>query len=162
MYICYNIKLSRRESMEGVMGKEEKVELPCEHASKTIFPSIRSVMAKILVEEFNVSKYMASKILGTTPAAITLYTEGKRGDKYVKKISSDELLTEILRNAARELLSYYNETGKVNYDLYLRTFCSICVQVNEVAADFGCPATRFEPPHKRRELSQKSSGSPRA
>ncbi|MEN2999025.1 MAG: transcriptional regulator [Acidilobaceae archaeon] len=134
--------------------KEEKGELPCEHAAKAIFPSIRSLIAKMLVEECNLSKYMASKILGTTPAAITLYIEGKRGDKYIKKISSDEYLTEILRNAAQELLAYYNETGKINYSLYQRTFCTICMMVNELVADQGCPASHYEPPGKIKRTNE--------
>ena len=111
-------------------------------------------MAKMLVEECNLSKYMASKILGTTPAAITLYTEGKRGDKYIKKISSDEHLTQLLRNAVRKLVAYYNETGKIDFYLYQKTFCDICMMINEIAADQGCPASRYEPTAKLKRANE--------
>lgn len=124
-------------------------ELPCEYAARVIFPSIRAVMAKILIEEHGLSGYSAAKILGLTPAAVTQYLEGKRGRKYVEKISSNENIVAMLREATRQLIREYNKTGSVSPLLFQRSFCAVCVAVNEVALDLGCPATNFFPASKK-------------
>ncbi|MEM4739091.1 MAG: transcriptional regulator [Acidilobaceae archaeon] len=125
------------------LRKGVKGELPCEHAARAVFPSIRASLAKILIEEYNLNRYSVAKILGTTPAAITQYLEGKRGDKYIKKIHSNNKLLEILRKTAKDITSSYEATGKVDYILYQKAFCNICSKINELAVDRGCPATIF-------------------
>lgn len=124
-------------------------ELPCEYAARLIFPSIRAVMAKILIEEHKMSGYAAAKILGLTAAAVTQYLEGKRGKKYMDRIGSDESVLTAIREAARQIVEEYNKTGSVSPALFQRSFCSVCVMVNEIASDIGCPATNFFPGPKK-------------
>ncbi|MCE4603786.1 MAG: transcriptional regulator [Aeropyrum sp.] len=122
-----------------------KVELPCEYAAKNIFPSIRASIAKILVEEFNMSKYSVAKILGATPAAISYYISGKRGEKYVNEIVNDEELLNIVREAAA-LLVAKAERGEDDKEYVARIqilMCKACSRLNVLAQKYGCPATIF-------------------
>ncbi len=121
-----------------------RYKLPCEHAAKTVLPSIRASIARVLLEEHGVSKYIIAKIIGTTPAAVSFYLEGKRGDMYVRKIEESPEVARIVRMVARKLLESYNERKSVDYSLRQLAFCSVCSRVNELAIDHGCPATFFE------------------
>ncbi len=124
--------------------RASKYELPCEHAAKIVFPSIRASIAKILSEEYGVSKYTIAKILGTTPAAVSFYLEGRRGDRYVKKIEEIPEIARMVRSVAKKFLESYNERKSVDYSLHQMAFCSVCCRINELALNYGCPATLLE------------------
>jgi predicted transcriptional regulator len=124
--------------------RSSRYELPCEHAAKVVFPSIRASIARVLLKEYGVSKYTIAKILGTTPAAVSFYLEGRRGDRYVRRIEETPELASIVRSVARTLLESYSSRGSVEYSLHQVAFCSICSKVNELAVNHGCPATLFE------------------
>lgn len=125
---------------------EPGYELPCEYAAKNVFPSIRASIAKVLVEEFNYTRYSAAKILKITPAAVTYYLSGKRGDKYKDIIMSDERLKERVRSLAMILIKMSEEGEKREiYSSYQRAMCSICSSINEYALYHGCPATNYKP-----------------
>ena len=129
---------------------EKGYELPCEYAAKNVFPSIRASIAKVLVEELNYSKYSAAKILKITPAAITYYLSGKRGDKYRDEIMSNRELRERVRRLALILVRLSKEVkNREVYASYQRVMCDICSSINEYAIEHGCPATNYEPrrPH---------------
>lgn len=121
-----------------------KHELPCEYAVRVIFPSIRSSIARVLLNEYGISKYTIAKVLGTTPAAITFYIEGRRGDKYSKRIEETPELANIVRKVAKLLLDSYMERGSVDYTLYQVALCSVCSKVNEIAIDHGCLASHLK------------------
>ncbi len=121
-----------------------RYELPCEHAARIVFPSIRASIAKVLLEEHDVNKYTIAKILGTTPAAVTFYLVGRRGDRYTRKIEGMPEVARVVRRVARLLLESYNERKSIDHSLYQLAFCSVCSKVNELAIDHGCPATLFE------------------
>lgn len=124
--------------------KGSRYELPCEHAARIVFPSIRASIAKVLLEEYDVNKYTIAKILGTTPAAVTLYLVGRRGDRYTERIERTPEVARVVKRVARMLLESYNERKSINHSLYQLAFCSVCSRVNEIAIDHGCPATLFE------------------
>lgn len=124
--------------------KGSRYELPCEHAARIVFPSIRASIAKVLLEEYDVNKYTIAKILGTTPAAVTLYLVGRRGDRYTERIERTPEVARVVKRVARMLLESYNERRSINHSLYQLAFCSVCSRVNEIAIDHGCPATLFE------------------
>jgi predicted transcriptional regulator len=109
-----------------------------------VFPSIRASIAKVLLEEYDVNKYTIAKILGTTPAAVTLYLVGRRGDRYTERIERTPEVARVVKRVARMLLESYNERRSINHSLYQLAFCSVCSRVNEIAIDHGCPATLFE------------------
>ncbi len=119
-----------------------RLELPCEYATRVIIPSIRAGIARILVEEFGMSRYSAAKALRTTPAAVTNYLEKRRGDKYVDKIVQDPEIKELAKESARMLASIINEKDddKV-YGVYQKAICNVCSRINTLALAHGCPAT---------------------
>ena len=131
--------------MNGLAYKKGlRQELPCEYAVRAIFPSIRSSIARVLLREYGVSKYTIAKILGLSPAAVTFYIEGRRGDKYVRRIEESPELLGIVKKAAKLLLDSYNEKGFTDYSLYQVALCSVCSKVNEIAVDHGCHATSLK------------------
>jgi predicted transcriptional regulator len=124
-----------------------RYELPCEYAARNIFPSIRAAVAKVLVEEKKLSKYAAAKVLGTTPAAISYYLEGKRGEKYMYKILSDDKMKTTIRRLADVLVKASEESDdpESSYAEMQRLVCVICNKLNILAIKYGCPATGFRP-----------------
>ena len=125
------------------MGSSGHYELPCEYAAKNIFPSIRASIATILVRDKKMSKYMAAKVLGTTPAAVTYYMVGKRGDKYSSAILSDGELKRLASEAAEVLIELSKDSSKEKFMKYQILLCSICSRLNRLAQERGCPATLF-------------------
>ncbi len=133
--------IAKRNSLGHISGEADiaKIELPCEHATKAIIPSIRAVIARVLVEDMKVSRYMAAKLLDVTPAAITNYLNKRRGDKYIKRIESDEKLYSQIRDIARKLVE---AKGLRTLDVYLEyknTVCRICHTLNVYVKLFNCP-----------------------
>lgn len=118
-------------------------ELPCEYAAKNIFPSIRASIATILVKDKRMSKYMAAKVLGTTPAAVTYYIVGKRGDKYSSRILEDRELRKLATEAADVLIELSEGETREKYMRYQQILCSICSRLNKLAQERGCPALIF-------------------
>jgi len=93
--------------------------LPCEVYVKRLLPAIRAALTYILVNEYGVSSYMVSRLLGVTPATITNYLRGRRGEKeLVSKILNDKLARALLNELAKKLRS----SGKVEPN----DFCSLC------------------------------------
>ncbi|MFN4046391.1 MAG: transcriptional regulator [Acidilobaceae archaeon] len=126
--------------MRTYSGAQARYELPCERAVRAVFPSIRAALARILTEEYGLSRYSVAKVLGMTPAAVTLYLEKRRGDKYVVKLLSSPEINQMVRTLAEEFFNDYDQKGSVSYQLYQNAFCGICSKVNEIAIDNGCPA----------------------
>ncbi|MDM7275372.1 MAG: transcriptional regulator [Thermoprotei archaeon] len=129
--------------MRAYSGTQVRYELPCERAVRAVFPSIRAILARILTEEYGLSRYSVAKVLGMTPAAVTLYLEKRRGDKYAVKLLSNPEISQMVRKMAEEFFNDYSQKGYVSYQIYQAAFCSICSKVNEVAIYNGCPALDF-------------------
>ena len=109
--------------------------LPCEVAARAIIPSIRAAVAKILVEEHKIPRYKAARLLNMTPAAITNYLEGRRGNKFLDRILNDPELLAIVRRMSEMLAR--EAQGKERYsDMeYQRIICTICSTVNPLIED---------------------------
>ncbi|GBF09279.1 conserved hypothetical protein [Aeropyrum pernix] len=125
----------------------QKIELPCEYAAKNIFPSIRASIAKILVEEYKMSKYSVAKMLGATPAAVSYYISGKRGEKFVDRIIRDEEIYSIVREAASLLVEAHEREEKSDEKELMGKLqvlmCKACSRLNMLAQKYGCPALMF-------------------
>ncbi len=121
---------------------EQRLEFPCEHATRAVIPSIRAVVARILVNELGFTKYAAAKVLDVTPAAISNYISQKRGEKYVDKIMSDRHLYAIAREIALMLSKHKGAKTPEVFMRYKNLVCAICSQVNVYAQMFGCEANR--------------------
>ena len=78
--------------------------LPCEIAVKKILPTVRALIAYILVHDYKLSIYSTAKLMDLTPAAISNYVSGGRGAKYRELIESDPELREIITRIARKLV----------------------------------------------------------
>lgn len=109
---------------------------PCEVAAREVVPSIRASMAQVFINEFKLSKYEAAKLIGVSPAAISNYLEGKRGDKYVNKILSDSSRRALVREAALIVLTSPNDPSALSRLQDIT--CELCSSVNEVAQAYGC------------------------
>jgi len=117
---------------------EQRFEFPCEHATRAVIPSIRAVVAKILVENLGYTKYAAAKLLDVTPAAITNYINQRRGEKYVDKILSDEKLYKTAVEIAKTLSENRGVRSPEVFMKYKNLVCEICSQVNVYAKLYGC------------------------
>lgn len=121
---------------------------PCEVAAKEVMPSIRASIAYVLVNEFKLSKYEAARLLGLTPAAVSNYIEGRRGEKYMAKILGDKAKADKIREAAMIILAYQSDAR--SSERFQNITCAICSSVNEVAQTYGChylAMKRSEQPH---------------
>ena len=127
--------ISNDQGTRGDCGVDEMptITMPCEIAAN-IIPSIRAAIAIALVEELGLSRYEAAKFLGMTPAAVTNYLEGKRGNVYLKKILRDERLYRIVREVASLIAKHRGLKGDA-LRAYKEAVCKICCCLNEL----GCP-----------------------
>lgn len=114
---------------------------PCEVAAREVVPSIRALIARIMVTEYGLSKYEAAKMIGVSPATISNYLNGKRREKYVARIASDKDKLDLVREAAFLVVSARRdeETLARLQDIT----CAICSSVNEAAQALGCRHTRY-------------------
>lgn len=60
--------------------------------AEEIIPGLRSLIAQRLVEKYGFNKKAAANILGLSPAAITLYLQGKRAEEIVRILSRKKTL----------------------------------------------------------------------
>ena len=110
-------------------------QMPCELAAKTIIPSIRAAVAKILVEEYGIPRYRAARLLNTTPAAITNYLEGRRGSRFLDKIMNNPELLAIIKKISKMLAEgLENQESKDGLE-YQKMICTICSSVNPLIED---------------------------
>ena len=94
----------------------------CEIVGKYVLPIFRSMLAKELVQKFNLSQTEAAKKLGTTQAAVSQYLSSKRAYKGIEHV--EEYLPKIQAMAtetARKLVDKEISSNEVTLD-----FCSLC------------------------------------
>jgi hypothetical protein len=97
---------------------------PCEWRVKELLPSIRAALAYILINEYNLPIYRASKVLGVTPAAVSNYLSAKRSkSKIVRSLLDDPESYSELKNWTRKLLNHEMEIGDV--------ICSVCQKLSK-------------------------------
>jgi len=90
---------------------------PCENLSKSILPSIRSMLAKKLVVEYGYTQTAAAKKLGLTQSALSRYLSMERGGR---KELPQEVLS-LIDATAKKLAE--SSIPQEEFDLIL---CSIC------------------------------------
>ena len=126
--------------MAGVRKSVRITELPCELASREILPSIRAAIVRVLVEERGYSKYTVAKMMGLTPASITYYMSGRRGNPDLQK----KLLNSDYRRVVEALADIIERAWKQGADIgaytrYRNLVCTICSGFNPLARAAGCP-----------------------
>lgn len=76
---------------------------PCMIVVQYILPTIRLLIMKNLVQEHSMRKIDASKKMELTPAAITQYMKGERGNAFAEQISKSEKTMKIISDLAEAL-----------------------------------------------------------
>ena len=86
-----------------------QLKYPCETVSKYLLPTLRSLIAKGLIEDYGFTQVAAAEKLGTTQAAISYYLSSKRGEKHIKQLEIDPqartTITEIVNGLVADSLS---------------------------------------------------------
>jgi len=99
----------------AAQNKKTRVALfPCERAVWELLPMIRADMAKQLVKD-GIKRKDVAALLGVTPAAVSQYIHGKRGDG--KKPTKD--YSEKIKNGAKAISCGDQET-------VTNVICSVC------------------------------------
>ena len=63
---------------------------PCMVVVKYILPSIRAMVARSLVEDYNMKPIKVASKMDITPAAVTQYMKGVRGFKEIRELEKSE------------------------------------------------------------------------
>ncbi len=80
--------------------------LPSEIEAKSLIPAIRAILAKKLVNEYEMKEELVARVLGVTQAAVSNYLRGTRGDiKLMNKLTSVLEVMRMTDDIARDLTS---------------------------------------------------------
>lgn len=110
-------------------NRKKLLVMPCEVVSRNLLPAIRAALATTLVRNYKLSGYEAAKMLNLTPAAISNYLAGRRGNKYLDYIMSDEETLKAI-NALAKMLVKSNERSA---DDVVRVTCDLCRRLRSKA-----------------------------
>ncbi len=83
-----------------------------EAVSKFIIPSLRALIAEVLIKKYGYTQVKASEALGVTQPAISNYLSGKRGRKGLEVLRSDETVMKAVERIAYCI--HMNALGCVN------------------------------------------------
>jgi len=95
----------------------------CEIASKDIIPSIRALIALVLINKYNMTQVDVAKKLGVTQPAISYYFHSKRGRKAIEFLRSNKKIMALIEDAAEKI---YNDVETPENIL-----CDICVKIRK-------------------------------
>lgn len=80
--------------------------LPSEIEAKSLIPAIRAILAKKLVNEYEMKEEIVARVLGVTQAAVSNYLRGTRGDiQLMNKLNSVLEVMRMTDDIARDLTS---------------------------------------------------------
>jgi predicted transcriptional regulator len=96
----------------------------CEAVASKLLPTLRALIAKELIENYNMTQQQVAKKLGTTQSAISQYTRQLRGSK-TEVIEKDKVVSNEIEIFANKLVS--DEVK--NPSEVLECFCNICKTV---------------------------------
>jgi len=99
---------------------------PCMVVVKYILPSIRAMIARSLVEEYNLKPIKVASKMDITPAAVTQYMKGIRGSKEVMELEKSEKGMEAIEGLLEELFKENVDEVKV-----LEKLCDACKAIRE-------------------------------
>ena len=100
--------------------QNKNMKLFCEEMVRNFLPAIRSLLAKRLLEDYNLTQKQAADLLGLTQPAISQYIRESRGIK-VRMVERKENIMKLIDNLAEDLVS----KTLSERDLQSR-FCRIC------------------------------------
>jgi hypothetical protein len=92
----------------------------CEVASQYLLPTLRALVAKTLMEKYNMTQQDTASKIGLTQSAISQYMRQLRGSK-IKLIEKDKNIMEEIDKFSGKIAS-----GELNSLSILDAFCEIC------------------------------------
>lgn len=95
----------------------------CEIVSRDIIPSIRALIALVLIEKYNMTQVDVAKKLGVTQPAISYYFHSKRGRKAIEFLKSNKKIMELIEKAAEKIYNDIESPGPV--------LCDICIKIRK-------------------------------
>ncbi len=95
---------------------------PCELVVKHYLPVIRSLIAKELVEAYELNQMQIAKLLGITQPAVSNYLSLLRGE--AEKTFDTSEVREVARKMASELVE-----GKLSLSQSIYTICNLCIKL---------------------------------
>ena len=126
-------------SRVGQRQKPRLAEMPCEYASREILPSIRAALVRYLVEVKGYSKYRVAQMLGLTPASVTHYIKGVRGNRELQEKLLREPYRSLIAKLAEIIIAAYNlGITREFYTRYKGLVCQLCAGFNPIAQEYGC------------------------
>ncbi len=121
---------------------EAPMSVPCEIAVKCVLPVVRAMLAKQLIEEYNLRQAEAAAILGISQPAISLYQRDRRGKAI--NLEKDDQIVAVIREMAHVLAKTSHSRNKI-----VPMYCDLCRAVR--AKGLMCEIHRAFDPGKRLE-----------
>jgi len=97
----------------------------CETVAQLLIPTMRALIARELMEKYNLTQQGAAKKLGITQAAISQYRRELRGSK-ISGIEKDKIITKKIEVFAGKMAS-----GDLNVLSAMEEFCGICKAIRK-------------------------------
>ncbi|MCS7106334.1 MAG: helix-turn-helix domain-containing protein [Candidatus Aenigmarchaeota archaeon] len=97
----------------------------CEVIVSSVLPSIRSLIAKELIKNYNLTQEEAAKLLGLTQAAISQYYRESRGTK-VKLLEKSKEVVGMIKKLEEKIVKEGIDSVEMQ-----KEFCKICKEVRK-------------------------------
>ena len=96
----------------------------CEAIGKYVVPLFRSLVAKELINTYNLTQVETARKLGTTQAAISQYINSKRANRGLEQFGDDTVpkIQALANQAAKRLADEEISVDEVTVD-----FCKLCM-----------------------------------
>ena len=96
----------------------------CEELSKIVIPSIRALVAELLIKKFNFTQIQVAKALKISQPAVSYYLRYKRGKKAIQAIRNCAAMSKI-EELARKIAE-----GASEKEVRIM-FCKVCQEVSK-------------------------------
>jgi len=103
-----------------------QLKYPCETVSKYLLPTLRSLIAKGLIEDYGFTQVAAAEKLGTTQAAISYYLSSKRGQKHIKQLDNDSQTKSTIKVIVNGL-----GRGTLSSNEVIQKLCELCLSLRK-------------------------------
>ena len=98
--------------------------MPCEIGVKTVLPAMRSLMARAIVENYEMKEKRAAEILGLSQSAISRYTKKNRGN--ILTIENEPEVQVLIDQLIGLLLQEPQQKKEI-----MNLFCQTCKTIRE-------------------------------
>jgi predicted transcriptional regulator len=97
---------------------------PCTVMAQYVLPTLRMLIIRELVERRGMRRVEASRKVGLTPAAVTQYMKGKRGQVFMEELSKSEYTMKIVSEIADAI-----KNGDMSSHEITQKICVICKKI---------------------------------